>query len=107
MEESELPAYLAARRATEDLDEGDSLRQKMLSAITARLQTGKRGGQAPALPHRWKYLGKLEENSPKRLGRQRAYDAVDELVSLIWPDGPALTSTERSRKKRSAPEAQA
>ena len=66
----------------------DGAQAKLLEAlqqIKSRLQQDDRGAQPPALPRRWKYLGKLAETSPLRPARAAAYQAMDAVIELGWP----------------------
>ena len=99
-----LAANLAtARTACEALADSDTIRplmMKLLGVITSSMQIERsQRGARPRLPDRWKYLNKLAESNPNRPLRAAVFEAMDQLLALVWP---SMTSTERSQKARGA-----
>ena len=98
MDQELADALEAVRKACEAVDDG--LRANLLQAlqsIRSRLEQDDRGPQPPALPHRWKNLGKLAVTSPLRPARDAAYQAVDAVIELVWPK---LSEEEKKRRRK-------
>ena len=94
-------AITAARHACEALEADDKFREEIIgvldAAVAACQPDVETATKRPALPDKWKYLTKLSATSPLRPQRSNVYEAMEALLSLVWP---AMSSTERSRKLR-------